>query len=100
MKYFRNPHWWTAEDDFAWERMRTALKQGWEQCQPQPVVDAEVHRLRTEPPYDPEPAYRFGYAARRHFARKHPNWSEDVEKHARADWFALYPSRAANWEAD
>lgn len=106
MKPFKNPSWWTTEDEGGWERVKAPLKRRWDESQ----HDLKERRFANagratisghgEPVYDLEPACRFGYGARLHYGGKQPTWNDDLEKCLRADWITLYPSRAENWEND
>jgi hypothetical protein len=118
MNQYKNPTWWTNEDDSAWERTKAAFKRDWDQTKHdvggnepntnQNVKDTvkqaagkEAIPPRGEPNYDrAEPAYRFGYGARQHFGTKHPQWNPDLEKQLRNDWRSTYPDRADSWDTD
>jgi hypothetical protein len=45
-----------------------------------------------------EPAYRFGYGARRQYGKKFSTWNFDLEKELKRDWSNTYKDRS--WEND
>ena len=114
MKQYKNPEWWTKENDSAWDRTKAALKRDWDQTKHdfggnEPDTDQNVGDTvkqvagkepippRREPNYEAvEPALRFGYGARSHYGSKYPEWNADVEKRLKQDWTTANPN--ANWE--
>lgn len=93
MNYFKNPRWWTIDDDSAWENQKTQLRQEWDSKRSREgklSLPAEHYAA----------AYRYGYGANIHFGGKYPQWNRDVESHAKADWMALYPERITDLQAD
>jgi len=118
MNQYKNPTWWTTEEDSAWERTKAAFKRDWDQTKhdiggDQPNTNQNVKDTvkqaagkeaippRGVPAYDQaEPAYRFGYGARSHFGKKYSKWNADLEKELRSDWGATYPDRANSWDTD
>jgi hypothetical protein len=118
MNQYKNPKWWTTENDSAWERVKEAFKRDWDQTKhdmggDEPDTDQDVNNTlkqaagkeaippRGEPTYeDAEPAYRFGYGARSYYEEEHPDWDEEVEGQLREDWSATYPDRSETIEED
>lgn len=105
------PAWYTPEDDSAWERVKAAFQRDWEQTKhdfgaKSPDLDQQVgdtvsqaagskpippDNMPTPHPEDSayrdadEPAYKYGYAAYRHFGNQF-DWSDDVEMRLQNDW--------------
>lgn len=118
MNQYKNPTWWTKENDSAWERTKAAFKRDWDQTKhdmggKQPDTNQNVNDTvkqasgkeaippRGVPVYEEvEPAYRFGYGARSHYRDKYSTWNKDLEADLRRDWSATNPNRATQWEAD
>ena len=118
MNQYKNPAWWTTEDDSAWERTKAAFKRDWDQTKHdfggdepdtnQNVSDTvkqaagdEAIPPRGVPAYDrAEPAYRFGYGARQHFGKNFSQWNDELENKLRNDWSRTYPDRADAWDTD
>ncbi|HEX5397717.1 MAG TPA: hypothetical protein VFY06_01560 [Verrucomicrobiae bacterium] len=116
MTKYKNPTWWTAENDSAWDRTKAAFKRDWDQTkhdlggkQPdteQHVTDTVKQAAGKEiiPPrgvaaYDKaEPAYRFGHGARSHYGKKYPQWDDQLETELKRDWQTTNPDR--NWNDD
>jgi len=104
MSHNRNPKWWTTEHDSAWERAKAAFRRDWDQTKHdfggnQPDTDQDVDDTVKQaagkqpiPPRgvrtfeDDEPAYKFGYAARRFYGSRYSTWNNDLESHLREDW--------------
>lgn len=96
------PGWYTDEHDSAWNRVKGAFANDWEQTKHdfgsktdrdlnQDVDDtmkqaaagaggAENH----------EQAFRFGYAAQRQYKTKYPKWNDDLDRQLRTDYGADY----------
>lgn len=106
------PSWYTDEDDSAWEKVKAAFRRDWTQTKHDFGADepdlnqraADTVRQaagskaippdRVKTPHaddrrseiyldDEEPAYRYGYAASRHFDQ---GWDEGLEGTLRDDW--------------
>src|SRR4030095_3664436 len=106
MSTYKNPSWWTQENDSAWERVKAAFQRDWDQTKHDmggrrpdtgQDVDDTVKQAagkaplppRGQPVYqDVEPAYRFGYGARAYYGKKYSAWSPELEKELRRDWEA------------
>lgn len=107
MNQYKNPTWWTTENDSSWERVKAAFKRDWDQTKhdfggQQADTDQDVDDTvkqaagkqaippRGVPVYEnAEPAYRFGYGARAHYGKKYPTWTPDLEQELRKDWGGL-----------
>ena len=118
MSNYKNPKWWSAENDSSWERTKAAFKRDWDQTKhdmggDEPDTDQDVNNTvkqaagkeaippRGVPTYeDVEPAYRFGYGARSYYGGKYPEWNDELEARLQADWRDTNPSRTKNWDED
>ena len=116
MSTYSNPSWWNAENDSAWERVKAAFKRDWDQTkhdaggrQPDTAqnINDTVKQASGSQPIPPrgvpvyekiESAYRFGYGARSHYAKKFPQWDERLEGELKRDWSSTYPQ--GNWDED
>jgi hypothetical protein len=116
MNSYKNPNWWTKDNDSAWERVKEAFKRDWDQSkhdfggrQPETAqnVNDTVKQASGNQPIPPrgtpvyekaEPAYRFGYGARSFYRQKHPQWDANLEAELQRDWKASYPQ--GNWNED
>jgi len=116
----RRPSWYTDEDDGAWTKIKAAFRRDWQQTKhdfggKQPDLNQRAGDTMSQaagrkpiPPdnaktshpdetaaevYDEadEPAYRFGYAASRHFPG---DWDDRMEETLRAD----YGGDETEWE--
>lgn len=106
MNTYKNPIWWTTDNDTAWDKVKAAFKRDWDQTKhdlggKQPETNQNVKDTvkqasgaqpippRGEPVYEKiEPAYRFGYGARSHYGKTHPSWNPALESELRRDWTA------------
>ena len=113
---YKNPTWWTAENDSAWDRTKAAFKRDWDQTKhdlggKKPDTDQQVSDTvkqaagkeiippRGTPTYNKaEPAYRFGYGARSHYAKKYSKWDAKLETELKSDWQTTNPDR--QWADD
>jgi hypothetical protein len=118
MNQYKNPTWWTKDEDSAWERTKAAFKRDWDQTKhdlggKQPDTNQNEKDTvkqaagkdpippRGQPAYEQvEPAYRFGYGARSYYGKKYSKWDSNLENELRRDWSSTYPERAKNWDAD
>src|SRR4026208_244152 len=94
---YKNPQWWTNEHDSSWDRVKDAFRRDWKQTkhdmggkQPdlkQDVPDT-VKQAAGKQPIPPgnqpnyeenEPAYRFGYGARRYYGKRYTAWNARTE---------------------
>ncbi len=116
MNQYKNPHWWTDENDTAWNRVKSAMKRDWDQTKhdlggnepdtyqkagntTRQAIGKETIPPRGEPTYaDFEPAHRFGYGARAQYRDEYPEWDDELEARLKADWETTGANRA--WEQD
>jgi len=112
---YRNPTWWTDDHSSAWERSKEALRRDWEQTKAdvsdsgtdlnQDVGDTIKQAAGKEaiPPRnvpnapdwaEVEPAVRYGYGARSHYAGR--EWNDDLEANLRQDWDST--GHGSSWE--
>jgi hypothetical protein len=112
----RGPSWWNQEHDSAWERVREAFRRDWAQTKhdfggDEPDLKQNVGDTVSQaagrqpiPPGDQpsfearEPAYRFGYGARRQYGKTHAAWDDQLEAQLRSDWTATYAADDERWE--
>ena len=92
------PNWYTNEHDSAWERVRAAFANDWEQTKHDfgsktsrdlnQDVDDTVKQAAGSPDAfeNHEQAFRFGYAAQRQYRTKYPTWNNDLETRLRQDY--------------
>ena len=118
MSQYKNPTWWTKDEDSAWERTKAAFKRDWDQTKHdmggsnpdtnqnakdtvKQAAGKEPIPPRGQPAYEQaEPAYRFGYGARSHYGKKYSKWDPELEKELRKDWTSTNPDRASTWDSD
>lgn len=118
MSQYKNPTWWTTENDSGWERVKAAFKRDWDQTKHdvggnepdtnQKAKDtvkqasgSEAIPPRGQPSYEQaEPAYRFGYGAHSHYGKKYPAWNQDLENELKRDWHGSNPGNEADWSVD
>jgi hypothetical protein len=116
MNQYKNPQWWTKDNDSAWDRAKAALKRDWDQTKhdvggKEPDIKQNVGDTvkqaagkepippRREPNYEKvEPALRFGYGARSHYGSEYPQWNSEIETRLKADWTSANPE--ADWNED
>lgn len=106
------PNWYTDEDDTAWDKIKAAFQRDWKQTQhdfggDQPDLNQHVTDTISQatgaqaiPPGNTptrdeddrgsyneadEPAYRYGFAASRHYADQ-SEWNDKFESQLRSDW--------------
>jgi hypothetical protein len=114
-KIARDPGWWSQDHASAWERVREAFRRDWEQTKhdfggdaPDLEQDADdtvsqaVGKQPIPPPRQPnfeadEPAYRFGYGARRQYGDTYPEWNDQLQSRLRTDWETTYPGADEDW---
>jgi hypothetical protein len=104
MTNYKNPAWWTKDNDSSWDRTKAAFKRDWDQTKhdfggakpdtKQNANDTVKQAAGKEaiPPrgatvYEKaEPAYRFVYGARSHYGKKHTTWNPELENELKRDW--------------
>ncbi|WP_397571923.1 hypothetical protein [Schlesneria sp. T3-172] len=106
------PSWYTDEDDTAWSKVKAAFQRDWTQTKhdfgaDEPDLNQEVGdtvgqatgnqpippgNTKTRPDSendiysdDDESAYRYGYAASRHFDGDE-EWDDELEENLRSEW--------------
>lgn len=96
------PGWYTDEYDTAWNRVKGAFKNDWEQTKhdfgvdtardlDQDVDDTAKQALGTRDAFENhEQAFRFGYAAQRQFGSQYRTWNTDLETRLRSDYGAEF----------
>jgi hypothetical protein len=112
----RDPSWWTPDHASAWERVKEAFRRDWEQtkhdlggAEPDLVqdVDDTVKQAVGKQPIPPqnrpnfedhEPAYRFGYGARRQYGNTYREWNDDLASRLQSDWKATNPDPDEDWQ--
>ena len=92
------PKWYTDEHDGAWQRVKAAFSNDWEQTKHdlgskqardlgQDVDDTVKQAAGAEDGFAKhENAFRFGYAAQRQYKAKHPTWNSALETDLRNDY--------------
>ncbi|HEX6158656.1 MAG TPA: hypothetical protein VF111_00725 [Thermoanaerobaculia bacterium] len=92
------PNWYTDDHDSAWQRVKTAFANDWEQTKHDfgsdrardlnQDVDDTLKQAAGAPGgfENNEQAFRFGYAAQRQYKTKHPTWNNDLETQLRNDY--------------
>jgi hypothetical protein len=92
------PSWYTAETDSAWDRVKSAFANDWEQTKhdfgsktsrdlDQDVDDTVKQAAGTPDAFENhEQAFRFGYAAQRQYRSQYPTWNNDLETRLRQDY--------------
>jgi hypothetical protein len=94
----KRPTWYTNDHDSAWDRVRAAFRNDWEQTKhdfgsktardlDQDVPDTLAQAAGTEDPFDRhENAFRFGHAAQKQFRSSHPTWNDELDTNLRNDY--------------
>jgi hypothetical protein len=108
-----NATWWNKDYDSSWEKIKAAFRRDWDQTKhdfgsQKPDLNQDVPdtvkqaagKQHIPPPNTPnfeeyEPAFRFGYGARKHYGKKYPTWDAELERKLQMDWSPL--GDAANW---
>ena len=92
------PGWYTDEHDSAWNRVKAAFKNDWEQTKhdfgsdtardlKQDVDDTVKQAVGSENAFENrEQAFRFGHAAQRHYRSQYPTWNNELESRLRQDY--------------
>ena len=91
------PNWYNDEMDSGWQRVKAAFANDWEQTKRdfgsknarelnQDVDDTVKQAVGSSDGFENhEQAFRFGYAAQRHYGTQHRTWNNDLEKQLRTD---------------
>ena len=92
------PTWYTNDTDSAWDRVKAAFANDWEQTKHdfgsktardlnQDVDDTAKQAAGSPDAFENhEQAFRFGYAANRQFRSQYPTWNNDLETRLRQDY--------------
>lgn len=92
------PKWYTDEHDSAWQRVKAAFGNDWEQTKRDfgsknarelgQDVDDTVKQAAgaSDGVENQEQAFRFGYAAQQQYNSKYPKWNNDLETQLRTDY--------------
>ena len=93
---------YTDEDLSAWERVKKAFANDWEQTKAdfgsdtardmdQDVDDTVKQMAGSDNAFENrEQAFRFGYTARRRYGAEHPKWSDELDTRLRSDYDGDY----------
>jgi hypothetical protein len=99
-----NAKWWSKDDDSAWDNVKAAFRRDWDQTkhdfggnppdlkQDVPDTVKQAAGAQTIPPAnvpnfdDDEPAFRFGYGARKQYGKDYPAWDSRLEQTLQKDW--------------
>lgn len=118
MSKYKDPSWWTKENDSSWDRVKAAMKRDWDQTKhdfggDKPETNQKVGNTVRQaegkeaiPPrgkvaYDElEPASRFGYGAQSKYRKEHPKWNDKLESQLKTEWEEVAPSRKETWMQD
>ena len=96
------PGWYTDEHDNGWDRVKAAFRNDWEQTKhdfgsdtapdlKQDVDDTVRQMSGSQDAFERhEDAFRFGYAAQRHYRPQYPSWNNDLDMRLREDYGADY----------
>lgn len=92
------PKWYTDEHDSAWDRVKAAFGNDWEQTKRdfgsksarelgQDVDDTVKQAAGADDAFENrEQAFRFGYAAQRQYKTKYPSWNDELDTQLRNDY--------------
>ena|SRR5437762_1242784 len=98
----KRPDWYTAETDSSWDRVKAAFRNDWDQTKhdfgsktapdlKQDVDDTVKQAAGKEDPFERhEQAFRFGYAAQRHYKTQYPTWNSALDTRLREDYGEHY----------
>ena len=92
------PGWYNDDSDNGWQRVKAAFRNDWEQTKHdfgsktardlgQDVDDTVKQAAGASDGFENhEQAFRFGYAAQRHYKSDYPTWNKDLETKLRSDY--------------
>ncbi|HEV2694469.1 MAG TPA: hypothetical protein VG347_16365 [Verrucomicrobiae bacterium] len=118
MSTYKNPTWWTKDNDSSWDKVKAAMQRDWDQTKhdfggDQPDTNQKIGNTvrqaegketippRRQPAYDElEPASRFGYGARSKYGKQHAAWDDSLENQLKSEWEQVEPSRKKTWMQD
>lgn len=93
---------YTKDDLSAWERIKKAFANDWEQTKAdfgsdaardmdQDVDDTVKQMVGADDAFENrEQAFRFGYAAQRRYKKNHATWSDELDRRLRSDYDGDY----------
>jgi hypothetical protein len=96
------PQWQDAESDSAWQRIKAAFANDWEQTKAdfgsdtardmdQDVDDTVKQMAGSENAFENrEQAFRFGHAAKRHYQDQYADWNDDLDETLRSEYTGDY----------
>ena len=96
------PTWYTDEHDTAWQRVKAAFGNDWEQTKRdfgsknarelgQDVDDTLKQAAGASDGFENnEQAFRFGYGAQQQYKTKYPKWNDELETQLRNDYGSDY----------
>lgn len=118
-----DPSWWKQDYTSSWDRVKDAFRRDWLQTKhdmgrSEPDLNQDLKdtvgqaagRQPIPPPGQPnpkaddrdyaadEPAFRFGYGARKQYGGVYPEWDERLEAHLRSDWRVARGGAETDWE--
>lgn len=94
--------WYGAEQMSAWERIKAAFANDWEQTKhdfgsesardlDQDVDDTVKQAAGAEDAFENrEQAFRFGYAAQAYYGERYPEWNDELDAHLRDEYEGDY----------
>ena len=118
MKERKNPTWWDATHDSAWNSIKYSLERAWNQrktginsndsCYHQNLVyhlnrmaaDSILFSRELETYEKLEDAFRFGYSARVEHGLECSHWNSNFEITLAKEWRGMNPTRPQTWEQD
>ncbi|TWT85701.1 hypothetical protein Pla123a_05080 [Posidoniimonas polymericola] len=92
----------TADNDSAWERVKAAFANDWEQTKAdfgsdnardmdQDVDDTIKQAIGSDDAFENrEQAFRFGYTSQQKYRSDHPKWNDDLDTKLRRDYDGDY----------
>jgi hypothetical protein len=95
-------HYYTDEDLSAWDRVKKAFANDWEQTKAdfgsdeardmdQDVDDTVKQMVGADDAFENrEQAFRFGYTAQRRYQSKYPMWNDDLDRRLRSEYEGDY----------
>lgn len=96
------PGWYNDESDSGWGRVKAAFANDWEQTKhdfgsktsrdlDQDVDDTVKQATGSRDAFENhEQAFRFGYAAQRHYRSQYPTWNNELDTQLRKDYGTDY----------
>lgn len=100
-------HFYTGEELSAWERVKKAFANDWEQTKAdfgsdeardmdQDVDDTVKQMVGADDAFENrEQAFRFGFTAQQRYQAKYPTWNDDLDARLRSEYEGDYDSDRA-----